>query len=306
MAVEVPLRADGHVSGVVYLDRSDQRRFIGARCVVLACSAIETARLLLMSRSSRFPSGLANGNGLVGRNLVFSGMGRGLALFRRPRSSTPIERFAFVQRSMQDFYFRPDGIEGVRKGGTILFDWAHANPIFTAERMANADGKLLWGRALKDKLRRDAAGASRLQFETFAEYLPTPGTFVDLDPDVKDRRGLPVARITETRHPQDNVATSMLVDRGMALLRELHPDEWNADETHGVTRFLQGGTCRFGGDPATSVLDASCRAHEVDNLYVTDGSFLPSSGGVPMTLTIMANAFRVAGGIAARFRSGEI
>jgi choline dehydrogenase-like flavoprotein len=306
MAVEVPLRADGRVSGVVYLDGSDQRRFIGARCVVLACSAIESARLLLMSRSPRFPSGLANGNGLVGRNLVFSGMGRGLALFRRPRSSTPIERFAFVQRSMQDFYFDPDGIEGVRKGGTVLFDWAHANPIFTAERMANADGKMLWGRALKDKLRRDAAGAWRLQFETFAEYLPNPGTFVDLDPDVKDRRGLPVARITEARHPQDHDATSMLVDRGMALLRELHPDEWNAEETRGVTRFLQGGTCRFGRDPATSVLDPSCRAHEVDNLYVTDGSFLPSSGGVPMTLTILANAFRVAQGIAARFRSGEI
>jgi choline dehydrogenase-like flavoprotein len=182
MAVEVPLRADGRVSGVVYLDGSDQRRSIGARCVVLACSAIETTRLLLMSRSSRFPSGLANANGLVGRNLVFSGMGRGLALFRHPRSATPIERFAFVQRSMQDFYFHPDGIEGVRKGGTILFDWAHANPIFTAERMAKADGKLVWGRALKDKLRRDAAGASHLQFETFAEYLPTPGTFVDLDP----------------------------------------------------------------------------------------------------------------------------
>jgi hypothetical protein len=123
---------------------------------------------------------------------------------------------------MQDFYFRPDGIEGVCKGGTILFDWAHANPIFTAERMANADGKMLWGRALKDKLRRDAAGAWRLQFESFAEYLPNPGTFVDLDPDVKDRRGLPVARITEARHPQDHVATSMLVDRGMAPLRELH------------------------------------------------------------------------------------
>jgi choline dehydrogenase-like flavoprotein len=123
---------------------------------------------------------------------------------------------------------------------------------------------------------------------------------------VKDRRGLPVARITEARHPQDDVATAMLVDRGMALLRELRPDEWHAQETHGVTRFLQGGTSRFGRDPATSVLDPSCRAHEVDNLYVTDGSFLPSSGGIPITLTIMANAFRVASGIAARLRSRDI
>jgi choline dehydrogenase-like flavoprotein len=306
MAVEVSVNPDGKVSGVVYLDASRQRRFIAARCVVLACSALESARLLLMSRSARFSSGLANTNGLVGKNLVFSGMGRGQALFRRKRLATPIERFPFVQRSMQDFYFNETSVEGVRKGGTILFDWAHANPIFTAERMANDHGKLLWGKALKDLLRRDAGGARRLQFETFSEYLPTAGTFMDLDPDVKDHWGLPVARITEKRHPQDHVASAMLVDRGMALLRELRPDDWSALELRGVTRFLQGGTCRFGTDPESSVLDPSCRAHEVPNLYVTDGSFLPSSGGVPITLTILANAFRVAGRIAERFKAREL
>ncbi len=306
MAVEVSANAEGRATGVVYLDEARQRRFVAARCVVLACSALESARLLLMSRSARFSSGLANNNGLVGKNLVFSGMGRGQALFRRQRPSPPIERFPFVQRSMQDFYFREDAVDGVRKGGTILFDWAHANPIFTAERMANARGKLLWGKALKDRLRNDVAGAQRLQFETFSEYFPTADTFMDLDPDVKDHWGLPVARMTEKRHPQDLVASSMLVERGMALLRELHPDEWSVLETRGVTRFLQGGTCRFGTDPASSVLDRWCRAHEVPNLYVTDGSFLPSSGGVPITLTILANSFRVAGQIAKRLRAREI
>jgi choline dehydrogenase-like flavoprotein len=93
---------------------------------------------------------------------------------------------------------------------------------------------------------------------------------------------------------------------GMAVLRDLNPDEWSAEELRGVTHFLQGGTCRFGNDPATSVLDPSCRAHEVANLYVTDGSFLPSSGGVPLTLTIMANAFRVAERIAARLQAREL
>jgi choline dehydrogenase-like flavoprotein len=245
----------------------------------------------------------------VGKNLVFSGMGRGQALFRRKRLSAPIERFPFVQRSMQDFYFNPDGIDGaagVRKGGTILFDWAHANPIFTAERIANGGDKLLWGKALKDKLRRDVGGARRLQFETFSEYLPNPDTFMDLDPEVKDHWGLPVARITEKRHPQDFVASAMLVDRGMSVLRELRPDEWSTLEVRGVTRFLQGGTCRFGSDPESSVLDPWCRAHEVPNLYVTDGSFLPSSGGVPLTLTILASSFRVAGHIAERFRAQEL
>jgi choline dehydrogenase-like flavoprotein len=306
MAVEVPVSADGRVTGVVYRDAAEQRQFIGARVVVLACSAIETARLLLLSRSSRFPSGLANGNGLVGKNLIFSGMGKGQALFRRPRQSPPIERFPFVQRSMQDFYFNPREAGGVRKGGTILFDWAHPNPIFTAERIANANGQLLWGRALKDKLRRDVAGAWNLHFETFGEYLPTRGTFADLDPEVKDRWEMPVMRMTVSRHPHDHLVTAMLVDRGMAVLRELRPDDATELELRGVTHFLQGGTCRFGIDPAASVLDPSCRAHEVKNLYVTDGSFLPSSGGVPITLTIMANAFRVAAGIAGRFRAREL
>jgi choline dehydrogenase-like flavoprotein len=306
MAIEVPVDSAGRATGVTYRDASGENRSIEARCVILACSAIETARLLLMSRSQRFPEGLANGNGLVGKNLVFSGMGRGHAIFRRPRPSPPISRFPFVQRSIQDFYFNAQGVEGVRKGGTILFDWAHPNPIFAAERVAHADGKLLFGRALKDKLRRDVAGVWNLQFEVFSEFLPTAGTYVDLDPDVKDRFGLPVARMTVRRHPADAVATGMLVDRGMAVLRDLEPDEWSAQELRGVTHFLQGGTCRFGDDPATSVLDPSCRAHEVANLYVTDGSFLPTSGGVPITLTIMANAFRVAERIAARLQAREL
>src|SRR5262249_60525591 len=98
MAVEVSVNGEGQATGVVYLDHARQRQFVAARCVVLACSALETARLLLMSRSAQFSSGLANNNGLVGKNLLFSGMGRGQALFRRERPAQPIERFPFVQR----------------------------------------------------------------------------------------------------------------------------------------------------------------------------------------------------------------
>ena len=306
MAVEVPVGADGRVRGVVYLDASKQRRLIEARCVVLACSAIESARLLLMSTSSRFPNGLANGNGLVGKHLVFSGMGKGEAVFRRNRPSPPVERFRFVQRSLQDFYYSKDGFDGVRKGGTILYDWFHANPIANAERIAFNGDKLLWGKAFKNKLRSEVAGTQRLVFETFSDCLPTPDTFVDLDPTVKDRWGLPVARMTQVRHELDFAASSLLVDKGMALLRELHPDDASVLEDRGVTRFLQGGTCRFGTDPQSSVLDRWCRAHQVPNLYVTDGAFLPTSGGVPITLTILANSFRVATHIAEQFKTGAL
>src|SRR5262249_41370937 len=83
MATEVPVGPDGRVRGVVYRDAAGASHFISARVVVVSCSAIETARLLLLSRSARFPNGLANGSGLVGKNLVFSGAGTGVAQFRR-------------------------------------------------------------------------------------------------------------------------------------------------------------------------------------------------------------------------------
>jgi choline dehydrogenase-like flavoprotein len=301
MATEIRLADDGRVSGVVYRDGSGASRFVAARCVVLACTAIESARLLLLSRSSRFPAGLGNGNGLVGKHLVFSGTGIARGRFFHPRGE-PISTFPFVQRSLQDYYLLDEPVDGVRKAGTLLFDWEHPNPINTAERLARDRGELVWGKRLKDSLRRNAAGARTLRFEAFSEFLPTDGTYVDLDPDVKDRWGVPVARITESRHALDGKATRILVERGMKILRGLEPGEAHADVTGGVTRFLQGGTCRFGDDPASSVLDRHCKLHEVPNLYVTDGAFLPNGGSVPVTLTILANSFRVADHIAARFR----
>ena len=307
MATEVAVDADGRASGVVYRDAEGSGHFIGARCVVLACSSIESARLLLLSRSARFPDGLGNSNRLVGKNLVFSGLGKGTARFRQPRGE-PIHTRAFVQRSLQDFYLLDRPVDGVRKAGTILFDWAHPNPISTAERFSRSDekGSPIWGKALKDQLRAKAAGARNLHFEVFSEYLPSSGTYVDLDPKIKDRWGSPAARMTIGRHPLDIKATQFLVDRGMEVLRGLEPDELGKETVGGATKFLQGGTCRFGRDPASSVLDPECRLHEVPNVYVTDGSFLPNAGSIPITLTIFANSFRVADRIAARFRAREL
>ena len=232
---------------------------------------------------------------------MFSGTGLGRGRFFHPRGE-PLSGFPFVQRALQDFYFLDKPVDGMRKAGTILFDWEHPNPINTAERLSRDRSGLVWGKRLKDSLRRNAAGARTLRFEAFSEYLPTPGTYVDLDPDVKDRWGAPVARMTEARHPLDLKATRFLVERGMEVLKALPADETAAESTSGVTRFLQGGTCRFGTDPATSVLDPHCKLHEVNNLYVTDGSFMPNGGSVPPTLTILANSFRVADHIAQRFK----
>ena len=85
----------------------------------------------------------------------------------------------------------------------------------------------------------------------------------------------------------------------------MNPEKLERLGTEGQTTILQHGTCRFGVDPATSVLDKDCRAHQVPNLYVVDGSFMPSSGGVPTTLTIAANSFRVAHSLVGRMKQGR-
>ena len=184
------------------------------------------------------------------------------------------------------------------------FTWEHPAPIGQAIVLANG-GNGAFGKALKERFRvfRDS---KVLQFETYAEWLPTQGTRVTVQDSVLDRYGLPVAAITIDRHPADVAVTKYLIDRGEELLKAMEPDAvWRVTEA-GETTILQHGTCRFGKDPATSVLDPDCRAHTVPNLYVVDGSFMPTGGGNPNTLTIMANSYRVADRLVQRAKTGKI
>ncbi len=307
MARSVEVDKAGRAKSVIYLDPDGVEQEQPAKVIVVSCTAVESARLLLNSTSSRFPRGLANGSGLVGRNLMFSSFGESRATFRlskqkanRPWLAAPDP---FVNRSLQDFYLMPDERFGFRKGGTLGFMWTHPNPIFAAVGLAGSGKEGVFGKALKDKLR--AYRDSRiLQFEVYGEFLATLGTYVTVEPSVKDKYGIPVAAITMDRHPMDFAATRFLVERGEEVLLRLDPDDVQRVGVAGETTILQHGTCRFGKDPATSVLDKECRAHEVPNLYVVDGSFMPSAGSVPSTLTIAANSFRVAHHLIRRLKKG--
>src|SRR5262249_13707848 len=159
----------------------------------------------------------------------------------------------------------------------------HRNPIFAAVRIAGAGKSGIFGKALKDRL-REYRDSKILQFEIYGEFLPTAGTYVSVENGVKDRYGIPVAAITIERHSIDLKMTQFLVERGEEVLSAMNPDSLERVGDAGETTILQHGTCRFGNDPASSVLDKSCRTHEVPNLYVVDGSFMPTSGGVPTTL----------------------
>lgn len=305
MAFEITVDKKGRAKSVLYFDEHGNTQEQPAKVVVVSCTSVESARLLLSSRSSRFPNGLANNGGMVGRNLMFSSFGESRATFRvgKRKQSWPwlSDPAPFVQRSVQDFYAMPDGKHGFRKGGTLGFMWTHPNPIFAAVGMAGTGTTGVFGQALKDRL-RDYRDSKILQFEIYAEFLPTDDTYVSVDSNVKDKYGLPVAAITVKRHPYDLKATKYLVERGEEILNALEPESLERRTTAGETTILQHGTCRFGKDPAHSVLDPSCRAHELSNLYVVDGSFMPSSGGIPTTLTIVANAFRVGAALVERFK----
>ena len=307
MVREITVDEHGRARGVVYQDARGAQHEVRARVVVVACSAIESARLLLMSRSGKFPAGLANTSGLVGRNLSFSTLSRVEAEFARGGGRTIAgldDPLPWLGVSLQDYYRLPASAGGA-KGGTLRFDFINPSVISRAERVARAAQPPLWGQALKDRLRHHFREVRTVETEIFGEFLPLEGTYVDLDPKITDRFGLPVARITLQHHPVDVQAIGFLAARAREVLEAMGADSVRVDVPLGTLRALQHGTCRFGRDAGQSVLDPSCRAHDVPNLYVVDGSFMPTGGGVPPTLTIQANALRVAAIIAARMERRE-
>jgi choline dehydrogenase-like flavoprotein len=291
------------VSGVTYLDDKGVEQRVLAKVVVLACSAIETARLMLISD-------VGNGNGLVGKNLMVATLASGAGRFPLPSPHFPPgpPELPFIDRAVQTHYVAPKsaGLPHA-KAGTILFMLPHKNPIFQAERLsasAGAEAPPLFGAALKQKMRRFFLETRSIEWEAFGEFLPHPGCAVTLDPAAKDRFGLPVARVTLAMHPASRAASDWLGERAAEVM-----DETGAiEQTRGDDRLypvLQAGTARMGRDPKTSVLDETGRSHERKNLYVADSSGFPSSSGSPWTLTIMANALRIAKHVIDRGKMGE-
>ncbi len=295
----------GRIDGVDYHDADGQVRRLDAHIYVVACQAIESSRLLLASTGPAFPNGLANNHGQVGRNLLFSagGAGSGDLVFddfdvdtvRQLRVVGP-----FVNRALDDWYTFDDPTLGRVKGGIIEFLWDHPNAVPRAQNAKWRDGELVWGRPLKRQLEAWFRTDRTLNFEVFNDWLPTDDCFVTLDPAVKDRWGMPVARVRIGAHPHDLAIARRLADQGERLLRELGARRIGSSVGPTPPPNLQAGGCRFGHAAESSVLDADCRAHEIDNLFVSDGSFMPSGGSVPYTFTIYANALRVADKIVAQ------
>lgn len=291
--------ARGRVIAAEYADRAGRRQRVRAKIFVVACQAIETARLLLASPGPKHPHGLGNNRGQVGRNLLFSAGGSGEGTFRYARlpeseAQALRQRGPFVNRGLQHGYVIDHPRLGRIKGGTTDFLFRHPNAITRANDLKRDEhGTLIWGAALKRRLHAGFTDGRHLRYEVFCDWLPTDDCFVQLDGKVKDKWGMPVARVRVGYHPHDLDVGEVLSQQAQAVLREMGAEDIRGGVSGSPPPNLVAGGCRFGTDPASAVLDPDCRVFDAPNLYVSDGSFMPTGGSVPYTWTIYANAFRV-------------
>ncbi len=298
MAREITLGKDGRARSVRYLDAQRREHEVFARHIVVAGNAIGTPHLLLVSKSGSFPRGLANGSGLVGRNLTFHHFPAFDFTIDEPALSfTGLETHLAI-----DDLHASDPKRGFIRGGVLAeFNMLVKQPLAFAFFSPPGPPKRSWGSDLKDHLRlfpRTVGVAAVL------EDLPMESNGVDLDPSVKDRYGLPAPRITHRQHAND-IAMNTWYGKRLAELADAAgairgwapavPGISLADQRSAMKGSAHlHGTCRMGDDPERSVVDRWCRSHDVENLWIVDGSVFPTSGGYNPTLTILANAYRVA------------
>ena len=287
------------VTAALYYDKNLQSHTIKARIFILAAQAIESARLLLNSKNKHFLHGLANNNNQVGKNLIFSAGGAGEGRFHfesltQKQQATLMEPGVFFNRSLQDWYDYKDG-EKRYKGGTIDFLFEHANIIPRVKReFYDENGNILWGKELQEKVHKSITTSRVLTFEVFNDWLPTDFCYVDVDEKLRDKYSVPVGVINLYGHPHDLKVGNFLAQKAQKVLQKMGATEISSSISSAPPPNLVAGGCRFGVDPKTSVLDINCKAHELENLYVTDASFMPTGGSVPYTWSIYANSFRVA------------
>ena len=288
MAREIVLDAHGRATAVTYYDVDNRLQTQPARLVVVSAGAIETARLLLNSKSQLHPNGLGNRYDWVGRNLQGHAYPRAVGLF--------------------DF----DTYDDVGPGASIaICDFNHGNPGLRGGAMlANEFIRLpiqftgmtppdtpRWGRAHKDYMRQFYRRSIAVMGPV--QEMPVFEARVQLDPRVKDFWDIPVARLSGGRHPHSVEVARAVVEKADEWLREAGAIRtWtNVPGMDLSGGQHQAGTCRMGSDPKTSVVDRNCRIHEADNIYLADASVHVTNGGFNPALTILANAYRVAAAI---------
>jgi choline dehydrogenase-like flavoprotein len=256
------------VTGVVVGDE-----VLSADIVVVACGATNSAALLLKSASDQHPDGLANGSGVVGRHYMAHINSAVIAVSKDP-NPTKFQKTLGVN----DYYERGD-------------DWEF--PLGHIQMLAKSDKTILRAGApwFAPTLALDYMARHSVDFWLTSEDLPSPDNRVTVGRDGQIRLSYTDSNLEGHRRLLHKLRSLL---GSLGCHEHLLPHELVRDQRIPIAGVAhQCGTVRFGTDPATSALDTSCRAHEVDNLYVVDTSFFPSSGAVNPALTAMANALRV-------------
>jgi len=294
VAAEILTDDRGRVRAVRYFDDRDREQIQTADLVVVSCSATETPRLLLNSRSRLFPHGLGNRNDWVGRNLQGHAYTGSFGLFA---SDVYDDVGPGACIAACDYnHGLPDGLVG----GAMLANEFIRLPYLFANR--HEPGGARWGRGHK--------GFQRSWFRRHAgvqgpvQEIPVFEARVEVEPGVRDHWGIPVAKLSGQRHAHDVEVGKYVAARAEQwLIAAGAIKTWQRTPGRGLSGGQhQAGTCRMGNDPKTSVTNRYGRIHEVDNLFIADGSLHVTNGGFNPVLTIMALGYWVAGHIKTQWK----
>jgi choline dehydrogenase-like flavoprotein len=271
--------ASGREVTGVEVEIGGEKQIFSGDLVAIACGAINSSVLLLKSANEKHPNGLANSSDLVGRNFMKHVLGSIIGVTKKPNPT------AFQKTlSINDFYWGEDG-----------YDY----PMGQIQTLGKVNKEMLEGNASEyAPLTPERVATHSIDWWLTTEDLPDPNNRIRVNGD----------KIILDYTENNAEAYDRLEKRWIEILKSIECAESilphcsyfvKGSKTYFTGKLpLDGvghqvGTCRFGEDPKTSVLDLNCRTHDLDNLYVVDGSFFPSSGAVNPTLTIIANALRV-------------
>ena len=289
MVGRIETGADGRATGVHY-HRNGRWHFQRARNVVVAGYAIETPRLLLNSASQRYPDGLANSSGLVGKNLmtqsnqaVWGRMDEEVRWYKGPPSLAITEHWNYCDD--KDF-----------DGGYI---WLGQGPLPIEWASIQTGARGLWGEALRTAM---LDYNHMIGVKMVGEMLPDERNRVTLA-DELDQYGLRIARITYSWGDNDKALIAHALGQMRASIEAIGAKDIfeQKDDTNPL-----GGTARMGADRRTSVVNADCRSWDIPNLWICDGSVFPTVGGVNPALTIQAIALRTAARVKALAAKGDL
>ena len=295
----------GRVTSVSYYgpDSSDNR--IEAEIVILASFIYDNTRLLLLSKTAKFPNGVANSSGHVGKHLMAHIGARTFATFD--------DRFVNIymgpnaqKHSVDDFNadnFDHNGLAFIRGAQiSVTSPDLEAGPIGAAMSMNPPPGIPRWGAPYRDFLAKYFARHAAIVAQT--ENLPYADQTIDLDPNVRDQWGLPAPRLTyDWRRPNERARVEFVQGKAQALGRAMGATNvWRAPLGAGSPGAHHEGGTRMGNDPKSSVVNRYGQSWDVPNLFIIGSSTFPSMSGFNPTLTIQALAYMSADAIVNRYK----